>query len=171
MATKIESIKEEFSPHVAEAAVTVDQAIPGNLGHAAHKFHFLRHLLEMTIAMMIGMAVGGALFRSILAPMGMTFRETRLQFPELCLLVMAFNMSVPMVAWMRHRGHGWRTSSEMAAAMFVPAIGAIGLLSLHLVTSRQAFVLEHALMLPAMVVVMLFRRSEYTGTDLAPTTI
>ncbi len=41
---------------------------------------------------------------------------------------MALTMTVPMVAWMRYRGHGWRPCLEMAAAMFVPTFVAIALL-------------------------------------------
>jgi hypothetical protein len=33
------------------------------------------------------------------------------------VLVMGFNMTVPMVAWMRHRGHGRRSSAEMGLAL------------------------------------------------------
>ena len=76
--------------------------------------HFLRNLLEMTGAMLVGMLVGGAAFAAVLAPLGMTLGEARLRYPAPWLLVMAVNMSVPMVAWMRHRGHSWRSSLEMA---------------------------------------------------------
>ncbi len=96
MAAKIESTKQGVSPQSGNGVATVDQATPGNAGHAAHKSHFLRHLLEMTLAMMVGMVVGGAVFTGILATMGMTVDASR--FPELFLLVMGFNMSVPMVA-------------------------------------------------------------------------
>jgi hypothetical protein len=41
--------------------------------------------------------------------------------PELLLLGMAFTMTVPMVAWMHHRGHRWARSWEMTPAMFVPS--------------------------------------------------
>ena len=37
-------------------------------------------------------------------------------------------MTVPMIPWMRWRGHGWRSCLEMAAAMLVPAISVIALL-------------------------------------------
>jgi hypothetical protein len=39
---------------------------------------------------------------------------------------MAFNMTVGMTVWMRHRGHSWARVEEMAGPMFVPAIAAIG---------------------------------------------
>jgi flagellar biosynthetic protein FliP len=120
-------------------------------------------MLEMTGAMLVGMLVGGAVFAVVLAPLGMTLGEARLRFPAPWLLVMAVNMSVPMVAWMRHRGHSWRSSLEMAAAMLVPAIALIGLLWLELIGIGPACGIYCALMLPAMVVAMLWRRHEYTA--------
>jgi FtsH-binding integral membrane protein len=125
--------------------------------------HFLRNLLEMTGAMLVGMLVGGAVFAAVLASLGMTLGEARLRFPAPWLLVMAVNMSVPMVVWMRHRHHSWRSSLEMAVAMLVPAIALIGLLWLELITIGPACGLYCALMLPAMVVAMLWRRHEYTA--------
>jgi hypothetical protein len=90
---------------------------------------FLRHYLEMLLAMFIGMGVlaGG------LAAAGVDIRSV-----ELALLWMAFSMSLPMVAWMRYRGHGWTPSMEMAAAMFLPSFAAIALLSTAGAASRSA---------------------------------
>jgi hypothetical protein len=34
------------------------------------------------------------------------------------VFAMTFNMTLPMVALMRYRGHGWERCVEMAAAMF-----------------------------------------------------
>lgn len=31
-------------------------------------------------------------------------------------------MTVPMVLWMRHRGHSWERGGEMAAAMNLPLL-------------------------------------------------
>lgn len=45
------------------------------------------------------------------------------------LLGMALTMTVPMVAWMRYRGHGWAASNEMAASMFIPSFAVVGLLA------------------------------------------
>ncbi len=60
----------------------------------------------------------------------------------------------------------------MAAAMFVPAIPLLCLLWLHVITSGPVCALYCGLMIPAMVVVMLYRRTEYTGRPApAPTTI
>ena len=42
--------------------------------------------------------------------------------PGTSYLLMAIDMSVGMAAWMRLRGHGWASTLEMCAAMFVPAL-------------------------------------------------
>jgi hypothetical protein len=127
-----------------------------------HRFHFWRHFLEMSAAMWIGMAVGGVLFKAILAGFGTTITEVRLQYPELAVLVMGANMTVPMVAWMRHRGHGWRSSLEMAAAMFAPAIPVIVLLRADVIAFAAVCGLYCGVMMAAMLALMGYRRSEYT---------
>ena len=68
---------------------------------------FLLHFAEMWLAMMAGMFVFHAL-----APHAMT--------GALHQIGMAVAMTVPMVGWMRVRGHGWRYGPEMALGMLVP---------------------------------------------------
>lgn len=41
---------------------------------------------------------------------------------------MGVTMTVPMVGWMRYRGHGWPASAEMGASMFIPTFGVMALL-------------------------------------------
>ena len=73
-------------------------------------------------------------------------------------------MTGPMVAWMRSRGHGWQPSLEMAASMFLPTFALLGLLWLGLVTdSATLLALQHAVMFPSMLVVMLLRWDEYSS--------
>jgi hypothetical protein len=116
---------------------------------------FIRHYAEMLIAMFAGMAVLGG---------GFAAAGLDLEAVELELLWMASIMSVPMVAWMRYRGHGWAPSWEMAASMFIPSFAAIALLQAGLVDDRGALMaIQHAGMFPAMLVAMLLRRDEYTG--------
>ena len=67
-----------------------------------------------------------------------------------------------MVAWMRHRGHGWAPAWEMSAAMFAPSIGAIALLWGGLIDNSDAMMVQHVAMFPAMLAVMLLRLDEYT---------
>jgi hypothetical protein len=73
-------------------------------------------------------------------------------------------MTLPMVAWMRYRGHGRAASSEMAASMLIPTAGVIALLGAGLVDDvGMLLMVEHVVMLPAMLVAMLLRRDEYLG--------
>jgi peptidoglycan biosynthesis protein MviN/MurJ (putative lipid II flippase) len=69
---------------------------------------FLRHLLEMTVAMVLGMVVLGMAFRQLhVALFGTGFDDAWHKHTELAVFAMAFNMTLPMVAWMHHRGHSW----------------------------------------------------------------
>jgi hypothetical protein len=111
---------------------------------------FARHYVEMVVAMLLGMLVLGL-------PLA-----TLIHAPELELLNMAVTMTVPMVAWMRYRGHGWQPAFEMSAAMFVPTFAAIGLLWAGTVDGEHAaMMIQHTAMFPLMLVAMLLRRSEY----------
>jgi hypothetical protein len=121
--------------------------------------HFTRHYVEMLIAMFVGMAV----LVGVPAAIGAEVTDWD-GAPELSLLVMAVSMTVPMVAWMRYRGHGWAPAWEMAGAMFIPTIAAIALLRAGtLEDGHAAMMIQHVAMFPAMLAVMLLRLDEYTG--------
>jgi hypothetical protein len=124
---------------------------------------FSRHYLEMVIAMFAGMLVLGLPAAMALPAFGTSTSELQVDAPALVLLGMAVTMTVPMVAWMRYRGHAWQPSNEMAAAMFLPTFGVIALLWGGVVEDFDTLMmLEHVVMLPAMLVAMLLRRDEYT---------
>jgi len=92
---------------------------------------FFRHFLEMFAAMAVGMAIGMPIY---LAVAGLSSYSEGLRLnpvPSLC--AMAISMALPMAAWMIFRGHGWRNSAEMAAAMIVPAIPFVILAGLHVI--------------------------------------
>jgi hypothetical protein len=125
-------------------------------------WRFLRHYLEMVAAMVVGMVVLGAAVRGVLALVG---RQFPTQYPALAALEMASTMSVGMVAWMRHRGHRWASTLEMAGAMFAPAVALLPLLWLGVIAGDALLVLEHLAMLPLMYLVMLRRRAEYGGSS------
>jgi|SRR5213080_3903851 len=135
--------------HVATAT---RQARPA---HDAHGF--LRHLFEMAVAMMAGMMVSAAIF---LSAVGMTAAEAMREHAVLFVLLQAFGMTVAMVAWMRHRRHTWRSSSEMAAAMLIPAVPLICLRLLDVISGPICGVYCFATIV-AMVVAMLYRRADY----------
>jgi membrane protein YdbS with pleckstrin-like domain len=130
---------------------------PQPTGHAHDAHGFPRHLVEMGLAMMIGMLVSAAIF---LSAIGMTAAEAMREHAVLFVVLQAIGMTVPMVAWMRHRRHTWKSSSEMAVVMAVPAIPLIGLRLLDVISGPICGLYCLATVI-AMVAVMLYRRSDY----------
>jgi hypothetical protein len=125
--------------------------------------HFIRHYIEMLVAMFLGMAVLGTPMFLALGAAGVSSAELQSDAPALMLLAMGITMTVPMVAWMRYRGHGWQASNEMAASMLIPTAGVIALLGAGLVDDVGTLLaIEHVVMLPSMLVAMLLRREEYS---------
>jgi hypothetical protein len=110
-------------------------------------YSFLRHYLEMVIVMFVGMG-------AVMAVAGMPSNDT------VALLYMGASMTVPMVAWMLFRGHTWRPSLEMGAAMMAPTLVAMSLVGT--VDYGLLMGVEHVAMLLAMLGAMLYRRDEYT---------
>jgi hypothetical protein len=124
---------------------------------------FIRHYAEMVAAMFLGMLVLGVPAGWALGAIGSSWSELNADAPSLMFLGMAFTMTVPMVGWMRFRGHGRRASAEMAASMLLPTFAAIALLLTGAVEDAGALlVAEHVAMLLGMLVAMLLRRDEYT---------
>jgi hypothetical protein len=115
---------------------------------------FALHYVEMVVVMVIGMEL-------LDLPLALIFDVSHR--PAAMLVEMTATMTIPMVAWMRLRGHSWRPCNEMAASMVLPALATLALLAADVVTgSGSSMVLLHALMLPSMLVAMLLRRSEYS---------
>jgi flagellar biosynthetic protein FliP len=107
--------------------------------------------------------VFGGAWRGILALAGIDVELS----PTGLTLVMATEMSLGMVVWMRHRGHDWASTFEMAAAMYAAPLVLIPLLRLEVVDGDTMLMLEHLVMLPLMYLVMLRRREEYAGCGLS----
>ena len=122
-------------------------------------FHFARHLVEMFLAMMAGMAVGAFLLATAV---GTSVSEARVEYPVAWVVVMAFDMTVPMVAVMLYRGHSRRSAGEMAAAMIVPALPIVACQLSQLVSSEvgRAYM---PLSMVAMVALIVYRRREYVA--------
>ena len=121
--------------------------------------YFVRHYVEMVIAMFAGMFVLGLPVEAGLRAIGSSSSDLQVEAPAVLFIGMALTMTVPMVAWMRFRGHGWRPCLEMAAAMLAPTLAAIALLGV--VDFHVLMVWEHVAMLVAMLAVMLARPAEY----------
>ncbi len=128
---------------------------------------FALHGLEMCAAMCIGLAALDPLYGWLAAQAGVP--NPYLRLPELSVAVVAFNMTLPMVLWMRFRGMDWRLNAEMAAAMVVEAAVILAAYWLGLLPNLPAgnvsslWQAQHALMMPAMLVPMLLRLDHYTG--------
>lgn len=130
------------------------------LTHSTHDTHhghgrraFVRHYLEMLVAMVAGMMIG-PLLRSAAG------LESPAD-PGVGAVLMAADMSVAMVVWMRIRGHGWPASLEMAAVMIAPVAVLAPLHWLGLFGADVLLVAEHVIMLPLMWLAMLRRPAEY----------
>lgn len=120
-------------------------------------FHFARHLVEMFLAMMAGMMVGAFLLATAV---GTSVSEARREHAVAWVVVMAFDMTVPMVAVMLYRGHSRRSAGEMAAAMIVPALPIVALQLSHVVSSQVGRVYMPVSMV-AMIALIVYRRREY----------
>jgi hypothetical protein len=116
-------------------------------------WHFVRHYLEMVVAMFAGMFVMGWLEGLVLPGLSLSTAPA--------VLVMATNMSLGMGAWMKVRGHSWRGIAEMSAAMYLPFVVLLVPFWAGLVGEHALMTWGHVLMLPAMAAVMLLRPDEY----------
>ena len=119
---------------------------------------FRRHFLQMFGVMVAGMVVAAGIFLTII---GMTWDEATVEHPLASLLVVGAGMTVPMTVWMLHRGMGVRNSAEMAAAMAVPVVPFLCLVWFG-VTKGALCGPYCILAVIAMVVLMLYRRDEYS---------
>src|SRR3954454_20899291 len=124
---------------------------------------FIRHYVEMVVVMFAGMIVLGLPGEAALHAMGTGTSELRQDAPALVFLGMAATMKLPMVAWMRYRGHTWQPALEMAASMTIPTLAAIALLAAGVLRFTALMGLEHVAMLLGMLIAMLVRIDEYTS--------
>jgi hypothetical protein len=134
---------------------------PATTGHWSH---FLVHLIEMTVAMLVGMAAAVPVLWAIFALLGVhSSADAFARYPVLICLVVAAGMSTMMVAWMRHRGHTWERCAEMTGAMLVPLIPIFALVGAGVLAGSAACGWYCLAMVPAMLVAMLLRRRDYSG--------
>ena len=153
-----------LDPQLQQEVGRDDSGGIGKAGNDPSIWHWLRHLVEMSVAMMIGMCVGVGIFAAIL---GVSYHQLVLQDPTAALIVMAVAMTVPMVAWMRIRRHTWRHSMEMGAAMLLPAIPFLGCLWAH-VFSKAPNGPYMAVSIVAMLGLMLYRWDVYATHPAKP---
>ena len=130
----------------------------GDVVHSRSKRMFARHYFEMVAAMFLGMVLLGAPVNLFLGRAGVGTLSA-----PMMTLSMALEMSVPMAAWMRYRGHAWRMNLEMVAAMLLPVAVIIPLQYAGSLSGMSGMVPEHVGMLVAMLVAMLARIDDYSG--------
>jgi hypothetical protein len=119
---------------------------------------FARHFGEMMLVMFIGMGVLGGLATLAFAAFGGSLSD---QSGALRVALMGVYMTVPMVAWMSYRGHSGARNAEMAWSMIAPTLAAAALAAAGLLSTDSAFAVQHAVMIPAMFGVMLWRYEDY----------
>jgi hypothetical protein len=119
-------------------------------------WHFTRHLLEMVVAMLAGMAVLGVAIWLLGEPPG--YSNLLVKYG-----LMGASMATPMVAWMRHRGHSWSDGGEMSAAMLSPMFALVLPVELGVVglTGHALMMLSHVAMIGGMVALMIYRWDRY----------
>jgi hypothetical protein len=138
------------------------------LGQARGTGRFIRHFIEMIVVMMLGMcALGGAFAALHNVLFGSGFADAWRDHVGLAAFAMAFNMTVPMVLWMRYRGHSWERGGEMAIAMILPALPLLMLYTVGVIPARGVLGLQMMLMIPAMLAAMLHRKHEYSAPHTA----
>jgi hypothetical protein len=121
---------------------------------------FLRHYAEMVVSMFLGMFVLMTPTGWLLSAFGTSWSGLS---PAMNTFAMALTMTVPMVGWMRYRGHTWKPCAEMAASMLIPTFGVMAVLWAGAGTSGALTVPEHAAMLVCMLLAMLLRSDEYAA--------
>src|SRR5512141_2597361 len=91
----------------------------------ASAWHFVRHLIEMCLAMCIGGIPLIILFFWGASRLGYPDLVQRL--PGLSIMVIGIILSLIMIAWMRIRGMTWRLSLEMGSTTIILGIVLVGL--------------------------------------------
>jgi len=144
----------------------VDIPLPSWFGKPSRRF--LRHFVEMLVVMMLGMGVLGVAFRELhVLLFGSGFDAAWRDHIGLAPFAMAFNMTVPMVLWVRHRGHSWERGGEMAAAMTLPVLPLLVLYGFDVIPARGVLGGQMMLMIPAMLGAMFYRKEEYSAPHTA----
>jgi uncharacterized membrane protein YhaH (DUF805 family) len=130
----------------------------GLSGRSGSKRAFARHFGEMLLAMFLGMGVLGGLAAVIFAASGGSSSDLP---GGVRVMLMGVYMTVPMVAWMRYRGHAAARNVEMALSMMVPTLAAAVLAWAGALGTGAALGVQHVVMVPAMLGAMLWRYDHY----------
>lgn len=126
---------------------------------------FLLHFVEMCMVMCVsGILLSVAFFQGAVA---LGYSDLPRTAPELSVLVIAINLSVPMAAWMRYRGMGWRPTLEMTIPTMATGLILIAAYWLDLLAASSLIGIETRLACPVMLAVMLLRFPLYSAPHAA----
>ena len=143
------------------ATKTAPRTRPPAVGSLKQIGHFALHFAAMCVPMCIGFAVGDVVYFWLAGLAG--YSEPFSELPYLSVLIVTVSMTAPMTAWMLYRGMPRRAIAEMSAVMPIVAIVLVGLSWLGVLPKDELALLEHGLMMPAMLIPMLLRLDLYTG--------
>lgn len=129
---------------------------------------FGRHVAEMVVVMLLGMGVLEGLAALAFTAAGSSLPG---QSGAVRVTLMGLSMTAPMVVWMRHRGHAAGRNLEMAASMLLPSGVAAALTAVGVLGVGAALLVQHAVMVPAMLGVMLWRYDEYARPHAASSAV
>jgi hypothetical protein len=128
--------------------------------HVPHVTTFVRHYVEMVVAMALGMGLLHPVW--MLATHGAA-DDAAVRSTEVMVLVMATSMALPMAAWMWHHKHGWAAVARMSALMYLGLALPMPLLWADLTSRGGVLAAGHVLMLVLMLAEMLAHGEEYAG--------
>jgi hypothetical protein len=145
-----------------QATENVNAELRPQVGRARRAGYFIAHYVEMCAPMCVGFAVGDIVYFWAAAEFG--YLEPFRELPEVSVLVIAVGMTAPMAAWMLFRGMPRRAVVEMSAPMPLLALVLLTLGWLAVLPRDELALAEHALMMPAMLIPMVWRVDLYAGS-------
>ncbi|MEO5994715.1 MAG: hypothetical protein ABI563_06960 [Specibacter sp.] len=148
------NFRQRPAPSVGGSAQAVPKVRKGYVSFAGH-------FGVMVALMYAGMLVLDPVYETVAGIVGVDDPWGRL--PVLSNIVMAFNMTVPMVLYMRRRRHTWRAVVDMSAAMLLPAALTTVPYLLGVMRAGTMMSFSHATMILLMAVAMVLRFREYAG--------
>lgn len=126
---------------------------------------FLLHVAEMCMVMCAGGIILSVLFFQGAAVLG--YANLPQTAPELSVIVIAINLTVPMAAWMRYRGMDWQPTLEMAIPTMATGLLLVAAYWLDVVAKGSLIEIQTSLACPVMVAVMLLRFRLYSAPHAA----
>lgn len=114
---------------------TTAQSYPHHASRTAKVKSFVWHLIQMIVAMEIGMMLY-MLFVNQLAPT--SYRTSIVDYPIFGYWIMMIAMTAPMIVLMRYHKYAWRCCIEMTSTMLAP-VALLTALTLFSAISFQIF--------------------------------